>query len=221
MKIVWFGHSSFKITTRDDISIVTDPYESGAFSGALNYKPIDTNADIITISHSHADHNFIQAVSGNPEVVRESGEYTIKGIKIIGLDTYHDKSKGRERGENVIFIFEADGLRIAHLGDLGCEPSPNIIDVLKGVDILMIPVGGTYTINAKEARDLIEKIAPRIVIPMHFKTDAVEFPIDKIDAFISEFGKDHIKNLNTSTYDTETDGFPEETQAIILKPLRM
>jgi len=221
MKIEYFGHSAFLITTKDNIRIITDPYESGGFGGAINYRPIDKEADIITISHSHADHNYYKAVKGSPTIVKKTGEHTVKGIKIEGLNSYHDKSKGSERGENIIFVIEADGLKLAHLGDLGCEPSVNITERLKNLDIIFIPVGSTFTIDANEAKELLDKIKSRLVIPMHFKTDSVSFPLDNVRRFTSLFEEGSVKKVNKSTIEIDKDTLPDETEIIELIPSRM
>ncbi|MGQ9705503.1 MAG: MBL fold metallo-hydrolase [bacterium] len=220
MKIEFLGHSTFLITTKDTIRIITDPYESGAFGGALRYKPIDVEADIVTISHSHADHNHHKAVKGNPTIVKDAGEHTVKDIKIEGLNSYHDKSKGSERGKNIIYMIEAERLKLAHLGDLGCEPPIDIIERLKNLDVLIIPVGGTFTIDADEAKQLIDMINPKLVIPMHFRTHLVSFPLDSVDRFTSLFEKDRVRKVDKSIVEIDINNLPSETEVIELAPSR-
>ena len=215
MRVEWLGHACFLLETSDGLKIITDPYEPGGFGGALGYSDINIKADIVTVSHGHADHNYIKAVSG-AKVIDKQGSFKIASVGIEGLGSFHDKSGGFERGENIIFIFNINGLRIAHLGDLGHIPSD--LEKLKNLDLLLIPVGGTFTIDAECATELVDLIKPRIVIPMHFKTDKLGFDIDGVDKFIK--GKSNVQRLDKSSIEIEKASLPEETRIIILKPSR-
>lgn len=184
MKITWLGHSAFLVEARDGTRIITDPFEAGSYGGAIGYPPIRDRADIVTVSHDHADHNAESCVAGKPEVMRRAEERTVKGVTIRGVPSYHDASGGHERGRNIIFVLTVDGVRIAHLGDLGHVLSREDAEVLGPIDVLLLPVGGTYTIGPEEAKKVVERIGAMVVIPMHYKTDALGFAIEPVDAFL-------------------------------------
>ena len=185
MKIKYIGHACFLITTDSGTRIITDPYEPGSFDGAVKYKPVGESADIVLISHGHADHNHAASVSGDPRIVDEAGACLVDGIDILGVATYHDTSGGYERGSNIIFRFEADRLALCHMGDIGHTLDDATARQLKPVDVLMLPVGGFFTIGSAEADTLIDLLMPGLVIPMHFKTEGVDFPIAPVDDFLS------------------------------------
>ena len=149
MEIRWLGHASFLITTSDGVRIITDPYESGSYGGGIGYGQIDLEADIVTISHDqHEDHNFTKGIKGDFAVVKGAVKEVIGGVTVRGIASFHDKSQGSERGENTIFCIEADGICLCHLGDLGHMLSGVQVDEIGNADILLIPIGGTYTIDA-------------------------------------------------------------------------
>jgi L-ascorbate metabolism protein UlaG (beta-lactamase superfamily) len=184
MKITWLGHASFLVESDDGIRVVTDPFEAGSYDGAVGYSPIDTHADVVTVSHEHADHNAVDTVSGGPEIIRDPAERTVKGIPFKGISTFHDESKGQERGRNNIYVMEVDGVKVGHLGDLGHVLSPEETEALGQVDVLLAPVGGYYTIGPEEAKKTAEALGARVIIPMHYKTDALGFPIQPVDDFL-------------------------------------
>lgn len=181
MDISYIGHSSFKIRTKS-ATVITDPFDPAV--AGIKFPPQE--ADIVTISHDHADHNYLEKISGYKKVVAGPGEYEIMGISIIGISTFHDDKEGGERGKNTIYVYEAEGLRIVHLGDLGHALSESQIEALGEVDILMIPVGGVYTIGPKEASDLVSAVEPYFVIPMHFGGDKLQ----PLEAFLKEVGQE-------------------------------
>lgn len=186
MIIQHIGHSCFKIQDKigpDGLTLVTDPYDK-----KTGLKPPNFEANIITVSHSHDDHNNISALRGKPIVIDTAGEYEIKGVAIQGIESYHDEKKGTERGLNIIYRFEIDNISVVHLGDLGHVLDNKQLEALVGTDILMIPVGGKYTLNAKQAVEVISQIEPRLVIPMHYKVKGLKYNIDSIDKFIKEIG---------------------------------
>jgi len=186
MDITYLGHSSFKLRGKT-ACVITDPFDP-KFVG-LKYSSAD--ADIVTISHNHSDHNQSQLVKGVRMVVNGPGEYEISGVSIIGIPSFHDAKKGEERGNNTIYVFEIDGLRIAHLGDLGEVLFDEQISQLGNIDVLMIPVGGEYTIGPKEAVKMVGEVGPYFVIPMHYKVDGLspEFSkLEPVETFLSECG---------------------------------
>jgi L-ascorbate metabolism protein UlaG (beta-lactamase superfamily) len=212
VKIEWLGHASFLITSEAGIKIITDPY---AVSMGLNYGEIRESADIVTVSHEHSDHNNVAAVQGKPEVVRDTAK--VKGIKFSGIPTYHDKANGNLRGNNTIFRFEVDGVRVCHLGDLGHSLSSKQTAEIGKVDILFIPVGGNFTIDARVATEVCGKLAPKVVIPMHFRNEKCPtFPVAGVDEFIK--GKKGVFRLNTSEAEFTQEKLPATTQIIVLKP---
>jgi len=186
MIITWQGHSCFKIQDKigpDGVTVVTDPFNKETGLKVPNFE-----ADIITVSHDHADHNNVDALRGKPFVISCAGEYDFKGVLIEGIDSYHDDKKGAERGGNIMYRFEIDDISVAHLGDLGDILDNTQIEKLIGTDVLLIPVGGTYTLDAKKAVEVISQIEPRIIIPMHYKTEGNKHDIDSVDKFIKEIG---------------------------------
>lgn len=216
MEITYLGHSCFKIKTKAG-TLVTDPY--GKMTGlALP----SLSADIVTISHHHDDHDNVKAVTGTsrrptPFIIDQPGEYEVEGISVFGFRSYHDDKEGTERGENTMFIIQAEDLRILHLGDLGHKLTKEALDELEGIDIVMTPVGGVYTIDAKTAAELASEIEPYFVLPMHFKTvkhDKESFEkLAPVEDFVKEFqhGSRTVKTLNVSKL-----GLPEDLTEVIL-----
>lgn len=186
MYITWLGQSCFKLqdkTGSDGITLVTDPYGE-----EIGLKMPRFEADIVTVSHGHFDHNNTGAIRGNPFIINTAGEYDIKGVFIEGVASWHDDKSGGERGENIIYRLEMEDISITHLGDLGHILSAKQLEKLEGTDILLIPVGGKYTINAAKAVEVISQIEPRIVIPMHYKVPGLKADIDGVDKLIKELG---------------------------------
>ncbi|KUK44774.1 MAG: MBL fold metallo-hydrolase [Methanothrix sp.] len=182
MKITWLGHSCFKIESDGGKVVVTDPFDE-----SVNYPPPRIRADVVVVSHDHHDHNNVKALKGDPAVVRGPGKKTAEGIEFEGIASYHDEREGKLRGKNTIFCFEMDEIRVCHLGDLGHQLGEKEAAALGDVDVLMIPVGGTFTLDGEGAKKVAGQIKPRIVIPMHFKTAAVppSFGIYPADDFLS------------------------------------
>ena len=215
MKIKWYGHAAFLITSDQGTKIIIDPYESGAFGGQLSYGKIKDQADFVIISHDHADHNYTKDLPGTPQIIKGSGYQTVKGISIKGISTYHDPSKGSERGANTIFTLKIDHIQCCHLGDLGHLLSDEELAGIGLVDILLIPVGGFFTIDPKEATRVAEQIKPKILIPMHYKTEKCGFPIAPVEDFLK--GKTNINRPQTSeaTFDKAT--LPQQAEVVVLE----
>lgn len=184
MLITYHGHSEFLLETEDGIRLLTDPY-----APEVPWPYHETQADLVTCSHGHFDHAHLDKVQGNPIVLREAGEYTpLPGVMVTGYPSFHDDEGGAKRGSNVIFLYQMEDLRIAHLGDLGGTPADDVLNALHGLDILLIPVGGTYTLDAQQATQLVRSLKPRITIPMHYRRGEHGFPnIGTAEDFLSLF----------------------------------
>ncbi len=182
MKLEYFGHSCFRIVSKNGICLVTDPYTKVGYE-----LPDGVSTDIITISHGHFDHNYAQGLRGARNVFINEGKYAFEDITIDGFVCNHDEKGGTLRGKNVVFTIETDGIRVCHLGDLGEACTKAILDKIGKVDVLLIPVGGTYTIDAMQAKEYVEKIQPKIVIPMHYKPIDGTLDITDEKPFLSMF----------------------------------
>jgi len=181
--IRWFGHACFQLVTSAGVSIVFDPHDGRS----IGLKPPKAEADIVLISHEHFDHNAYQLVAKPTAQIMsmKTGDFEIAGVKIRGVDAYHDPHGGRRRGRVTIYRVEADGMVFVHLGDLGHVLEPEIASKLKPVDVLMIPVGGTFTIGPAEAWKNIEVLEPSVVIPMHYWVKGVNLPLKPVEEFIA------------------------------------
>lgn len=213
MEIIYLGHSSFKLKGKT-ASLVTDPYDS-SFVG---FKFPKTQADIVTVSHQHKDHNFTTVVEGGPFIISDPGEYEIKGISVFGFSSFHDAKAGKERGENIVYLIEIDGLKICHLGDLGNGLPANVMEEIGAMDILMIPVGGIVTLGLKEVIDFIQQVEPKIVLPMHFKTTKMSETFNNlapVEEFLTKIGSENPEKLDKLLI--TKDKLPEEMKVILLE----
>jgi len=215
MKIRLLGHACFLFTSDDGTRVITDPYTPGAFG--CDYGPPAEMADVVTVSHEHADHNNVADVKGNPEVVRGAGVHRAKGVEFKGVATSHDEVSGAKRGSNVVFCFSLDGVRVCHLGDLGHELSDKTIDEIGPVDVMLVPVGGNFTVDAGAANGVVNSIRPKIVIPMHFQNERCpSFPVGTVGDF--QKLRQRVRALNESEIEIKKDALPSETETVILKP---
>jgi L-ascorbate metabolism protein UlaG (beta-lactamase superfamily) len=213
MKIEWLGHACFLITSGDGVRVITDPYLVG---GGINYSPIRETADVVVVSHDHGDHSNVSTVQGKPEVVRGSGTKTAKGIQFRGIATHHDASQGKQRGPNTVFCFTMDDIKLCHLGDLGHVLNSGQVHEIDTVDILFVPVGGFFTIDAAEASQVCGQLGPRVVIPMHFKTPKCAYPIADVEGFLRE--KKDVRRVGSSEVEFERENLPPATEIILLQP---
>lgn len=211
MIITWQGHSCFKIQDKvgpEGTTIITDPFDK-----KVGIKPPNCEANIVTVSHDHYDHNNAKALRGQPVIIDCAGEYDFNNVLIEGIDSYHDDKQGKERGNNVIYRIEMDDISVTHLGDLGDALDNTQLEKLVGTDILLIPVGGKYTIDAKKAVEVIAQIEPRIVIPMHYKIKGLKIDLESVDKFVKELGLEPTKEekLKISKKD-----LPQEDRELVI-----
>lgn len=216
MKIRFLGHACFLVVTSNGTRIVFDPYEPGGFNGAIGYGAIDEPADIVVVSHDHADHNFAAGVLGEPQVIKGPGVHSTALILFRGIAAKHDTSGGGERGDNTVFCAEIDGVRLCHLGDLGHELTPAQVEEIGPVDILLCPVGGTFTVDAQAATRVVDALKPKITIPMHFKTPKVALPIAALDDFL--LGKKNVRPEHASEITVTREKLPAAPEVIVLDP---
>lgn len=195
MIIKWLGHSAFLIENSNGTKILTDPFDE-----TVGYKCCSEKVDIVTISHHHFDHDYVDNLKYD-NVIDKTGTFNICGINIKGIPSYHDKMKGAKRGKNTIFTFDIDGYKVCHLGDLGYILSSDEIKELGPIDILIIPIGGNYTINGNEASELSKLIKSHIVIPMHYKTPLLSFELDGLENFLIHMKNGERVNSNTLVID--------------------
>jgi len=198
LRITWHGHSCFEIT--DSINLVVDPHDG--YSIGLR-KP-DSEADVVMISHDHFDHNCADVVAGpDTVIVTESGARTVHDIEIHGFEAFHDKKRGKVRGKVVMFKFKVDGIRCLHVGDLGHVLDQEDVKSIGEVDILFVPVGGTFTLDSKDAVELMERIDPIITVPMHYHIPGLSLAIDPVAKFLKQSGLPVLKVGDAIDFITE------------------
>jgi len=203
MQITWYGHSCFLLTSESGYSILTDPCDQ-----ETGYELHDLVCDAVTISHEHHDHNCLAIVAGSPEILRKPGAFQAGDIPVTGYSSYHDDAKGANRGENIVFLYQIDGLKVLLLGDLGHMLSDEIIQKIGDIDVLLAPIGGVFTLNAKMATALADRLNAKVLIPMHYKTPALHFNIEGLEPLLAENAtrRVHHLNANTATLSRETLG---------------
>jgi len=213
MEIKYLSHSSFLIKTKD-AKVVMDPFDP-KFVGLKFPKQ---EADVVTISHSHKDHSHTELIEGTPLIITWPGQFEKKGVRIWGFSTFHDKVEGKERGENVMYKIESEGVSILHCGDLGTVPTDAQIDEIGDVHILLVPVGGKYTLTAEEAVHLIKKVEPSIVIPMHFgRPDIAIEGLAPLDEFLKKMGVPQEEPLEKLVVKKEDFDVDAAMRVVILK----
>lgn len=215
MDIYWYGQACFKLKGKT-ASVVIDPFYP-EFTGLK--LPKEVSGDVVLISHEHQDHNngdgVIKADGGKPMVFQDLGEYEVGGVVISAISSFHDNSQGSERGKNIIFHMMFDGLDIVHLGDLGqSNLTEEQVAEIGETDVLLIPVGGTYTIDGKVASDIVSQLEPKIIIPMHYKIEGLKFPLDGVENFLKEMGVEGVV-AQPKLFITK-DKLPEEPQVVVL-----
>lgn len=183
MRLEWIGHACFKMTLESGVKVFTDPYDE-----SVGIAMIPLKADVVTMSHEHHDHNEKSQIIGEPVILRGNEPLALGGLKITARGSYHDDAQGAKRGKNFIRVFEAEGLKIVHMGDQGCMPDEAILDAISGADALLVPVGGFFTIDAAGAKAIIERVNPKCVVPMHVKTKRCPYPIAPVWPFMELMG---------------------------------
>jgi L-ascorbate metabolism protein UlaG (beta-lactamase superfamily) len=208
MEITWLGHACFRLKGKDSV-VLMDPCPR-----STGYHIGRQQADIVTVSHPHPEHSYVEAVMGAPRRIDAPGEYEIGGVLITGVRTYHDGKKGAVRGRNTAFVVEVDEVRVCHLGDLGHVPTQEQSEALSDIDVLLVPVGGHTTIDAEAAAEIISQLEPKLVVPMHYATEAATARLDPLDKFIKQMGISAPQpqprlNLTRSA-------LPSQTQVVVL-----
>lgn len=214
MVITWYGQACFKLQS-GDLVVVIDP-----FSKEIGLTPPRFRSDVVLVTHQHHDHNNKENLAGEPFVVEGPGEYEARGVYVHGIETFHDDKEGKERGKNTVYKIEVEDMHIAHLGDFGeSKMRDATLEQLGDVDILMIPVGGKYTIDAETAADVVKQIEPKLVIPMHYKVSGLKVTLDGVEQFLKEMGASKIEAQEKFTVKKKELGEDEKTRVVVLKPV--
>jgi L-ascorbate metabolism protein UlaG (beta-lactamase superfamily) len=210
MEISWYGHSCFRLTERSMATVVTDPFDAEM----VGYDQLKLKADIVTVSHEAAGHNYLNAVKGYSHAITGPGEFEIGGVFITGVQTDGQGKKAEDKPRNTLYVFDYDGLTVAHLGDLRSVPTQAEIEALGNVNVALVPVGGGGGLNAAKAAEIVSLLEPNIVIPMHYHTPAVKVPLDHLDKFLKEMGLHEAETV--PALKVTRSGLPDETRVVVL-----
>lgn len=208
MEIVWLGHSCFRIKGKEAV-VITDPYPP-----STGYSLGKTRADIITLSHLHPGHSYVEALEGDFRKIAGPGEYELKGVFITGIATFHDNGRGSERGKNTAYLFEIDGVTLCHLGDIGHVPNSGVWEDVGDIGILFLPVGGVSTIDSSMAAEIVRGLDPKIVIPMHYRTSELDKDLEPVDGFLKKLGIREVASQSKLSVNRST--LPTSTQVVVL-----
>ena len=212
MEITWYGHSCFRLTERNFATVVTDPFDNKA----IGYEALKLKSDIVTVSHDAPGHNNTDAVKGVSHVIDGAGEFEIGGVFITGVQTDGGKKKGKDKGaSNTVYVFDYDGITVAHLGDLKQVPTQAEIELLGTVNVALVPVGGGGGLNAAKAAEVISLLEPSLVIPMHYATPAVKLSLDALNKFLKEMGLSKVESQ--PSLKVTRSGLPDETKVVVLE----
>ena len=212
MKLQNLGHASFRIISEMGTTIVTDPYDGKM----VGFEMSRVRCDVVTVSHHHGDHDCMDAIIGNPAVLDEAIACAADDIAVTSYETFHDDVKGAKRGKNLVFSFLVDGIKVVHMGDVGCLDE-DVASKIMGCDVLLLPVGGTFTVDAVGAKWYVDKVKPKIVIPMHYKTEEHSFNVDGVEKFLALFDAESVTDSvsdSLTLYDAPTN---EQTRVIVLE----
>lgn len=209
MDITWLGYSCFRIKGKE-VTVMTDPYPPG-----LGYSLGRPQANIVTVSHHHPGHSYVDGVNGEYKVIKGPGEYELKEIYITGIATWHDADKGQKLGHNTIYVLEIEGVTLCHLGDLGHQLSSELLEEVGDIDVLFLPVGGVSTIGGATAAEIVRRVTPKVAVPMHYKTPTLKRDLEPVDRFLKEMG---IKeNVSQPKLSVSRSNLPAGTQVIVLE----
>lgn len=211
MQLIWYGHSCFLIKSSTGKRILMDPFENN-----IGYDNNFPKCDLITISHFHFDHSYLKNINNTTKVINEAGSFEMKFLKLEGIPTFHDKYNGLKRGPNTIYILEIDNYKICHLGDLGHIPSNLILEKLKNIDILLIPIGGNFSFDGFEAAKLCNLVSPKYIIPMHYKTYKTNLYLDGPKNFITSMK--YIKKIKSNILNLSDLSHSNKCVTILLAP---
>lgn len=208
MDITWLGHSCFRLKGKQ-AAVITDPYPP-----EVGYSLGKPAAHIVTVSHDHHDHAYVQGIEGDPKVISGPGEYEVSEVLVIGISTFHDSEGGKERGKNTVYLIDLDEISVCHLGDLGHGLTAEQVEEIDDVDVLLVPVGGVYTINAPMAAAVVRQLEPKVVIPMHYKTEALSFELEPVERFLREIGAKDVQPQ--AKLSITKSNLPSNTQVVLL-----
>jgi len=211
MKIIWHGHSCFEVS--DKVAVVIDPHDGKS----LGIKTPSVRADILLISHDHFDHNCSRIVKGDFVTMREPGKKELKGVKVLGLPAYHDDAEGTKRGKVTLFRFDIGGIRFCHCGDLGQDLSDQQVQALGKVDVLFVPVGGVFTLDGAGAQRLVDRLQPKVVVPMHFRIGGLSLSIQTVDGFLAGIPENSVRRVGNEV-ELEKEDLPEDTEYWVFSP---
>lgn len=212
MVIEWLGHACFHVTLKNGVRVLFDPYDK-----PTGYPEIDLETDIVITSHSHHDHSDLSGIKGNYTLIKTAGVHNIGGVIIEGIPTWHDHHLGAHRGANLVFTLKAEGMTLCHTGDLGCVPDEEVLKKLEDVDILLLAVGGHYTVNAAEALEICGRLSPNIIIPMHYKTSVCTIDIEPVDFFLDATdGEYDISRLGKNTFEIDKSSLKKRTRIVVM-----
>jgi L-ascorbate metabolism protein UlaG (beta-lactamase superfamily) len=214
VRITYFGHSCFLVEAQDQTRVILDPYRHGSYDGAVKYAPVDEPADVVLVSHDHPDHSASDTIPGKPRIFMHPVGERVGSVSITGIQTAHDEAGGKQRGKSTVCILDDGDLRLVHLGDLGHLLDQATIKKIGAVDVLLIPVGGYFTIDYQTAAAVADALAPSIVIPMHYKTPKIDFPIAPADAFLRT--QNAVQHNQGPTLEVTKATLPGERTAIVL-----
>ncbi len=212
--IKYEGHSCFLITSEAGLRIMLDPYDFGAYGESFGYGPITDPADVVLITHEHRDHNGAEGVPGSPVVLRETA--TAAGVYFQVVEASHGRSDGQDRGNIRIFSWEVDGLRFCHLGDLGVPLTPAQVEAIGPVDVLFVPVGGHFTLDAAGAHQVAGQLQARVILPMHYRTERTTLPIAPVGEFLQ--GAAQVLEVGGSEWRVTAETVPEAATVVVLQP---
>lgn len=211
MNLKWLGHSCFLLEESTGTTVVADPY-----SERIGFKMPTVYAKVVTLSHDHDDHNLVENVDGQPKVINTLGFWEVDGVDVSSVLSYHDNVQGKKRGENLIFKYRMDGIEICHMGDIAEECTVHLAESLGSIDVLLLPVGGVYTIDARQAKEYVDFLMPSYVIPMHFKSPSCDLDIDKLDEFLDLFDDNQIVYINDNSITLDRSSFESDGETKII-----